>query len=251
MGNKRRLQRVGAAFAVVFCALAPMTSLADLVNSLITVQVQSGQTVVSHTFDASGGGYNLQTSVEFRDLNGNLLGTLGLLTLATQNDPMVMLGFAVTAGAADTTFTITSATVGFAPLVSPDAFAVAAVTLTDSAADGATLTGTYGGKLYEANYNAAKTVFGHLIGGPVLADGENGAVAMERQPLTGRTTIDGTVDQMTSSFSFTLSALDQASGTSRFDIVPTEHYIPMPPAALSGLVFLAGMIAMRIRRKAA
>ena len=65
-----------------------------------------------------------------------------------------------------TAFTITSATIGFAPIVSGLAFATAAVTLTDGSPliDGASMVGAFpGAHNYQAQYNGITGVFADLV----------------------------------------------------------------------------------------
>ncbi len=169
----------------------------------------------------------------------DLLGTISSLTVAQDSDPNLQLNFAVVAGGAATTFTISSPTLSFAPLVNPSAFALANVTLIDNNGDGATMTGLFpGAKLYQAQYNSVSSIFANLVS-PVTAAPDNLAGGSERFPAVGSTTIPGTVSNISSQFSFVLSALDQASGTSRFNVVPEPSTLVMAAIAAMGLLWHA------------
>ena len=146
------------------------------------------------------------------------IAALDMLSLGFDGDPGVSLAFAFTAGASATSFTLTSATVSFAPLTNPLAYASAAITLTDTDGDGASLTGSFtGNKAYEAHYNAGPTVWAQILD-PLSAAADMSVAGSARQPASGRQQIMASLTSIQSSFSFTLSANDQASGTSRFDV---------------------------------
>ncbi len=182
---------------------------------------------------------------------GLLLATIGGLSISLETDPFVALGFNVTAGAAPANFTISSAVVPVAPPINNGlAFATAGITLTESSPyDGASLTGLFpGSKTYEAQYNGASSVFADLV--PSLSVPPLGltGTATEKYPLGvgTRTVIPGLVTDMQSQFKFTLSALDQASGTSIFDII-----VPEPSSiglAMFGLVGALWHVARRRRK---
>jgi hypothetical protein len=165
--------------------------------------------------------------------------TLNQANLVIVGDPQIALGFALTAGAADTTVTITSAVLSFDPLVNPDGAASAGVTLTESGGDPtASLVGLAGdvGSAYAAYYNVPPgTVFAEFVAGlttdtTISASGNTG----------GWVSIADTVGNMQAQFSFTLTAQDQVSGTSNFLIVPE-------PAGLA-LLALGGVAALARRR---
>ena len=171
---------------------------------------------------------------------GTTLGTIREMALQTDSEPYVNLHFAVEAAGIDTTFVVTSSTVTFSALANPQAYASAGITLT-SDGNGATVTGSFaGGKTYQARYNGA-TVFDSLVSGFTIA-GDQTVTGSDRNPPSGYTGISGSVSSIQSEFNFTLSALDQASGTSRFEVVPE-------PATLALLAFGGATMLLRRRRR--
>lgn len=181
------------------------------------------------TFD-----WELANPVQIRNAtNTATVATIDSMSMNLVEDPQVLLNFATTAGPFATNFTFTSPLLAFAPIVNPDAFATAGLTVTDNADDGATLTGLFpGSKAYRAIYNT-NIDWAYLVS-PVVAAAEGTALGTERQPLVGRTTIAAAVSNISSEFSFTLTANDSASGTSRFDIIPEPGSLTM--IAMSGLL---------------
>ena len=170
-----------------------------------------------------------------------VVGRVEDMIVELDGDPVVDLGFVVSAGNSPATFTITSSLVSFPALNSPQAFASAAVTLTDGdpvpVADGASM-GVVAPRtgLYRAEYNGG-TTFAELLGsqtllgpGSISADADSGAIQA----------IPGLVNSIQSSFSFELSDDDLASGTSRFEV-----FIPEPTTALMVLTFLGATLSRR------
>jgi len=173
-----------------------------------------------------------------RDAENHVLATINSLSVSVDEDPAVSLVIGVTAGSADTHFTITSSTVAFPTILHPQAFASAGITVTDNDSNGATVTGLLpGGKVYEARYDGVP--WADLIG-QLTADVDGSNTGSARRPGTGREAIPVAVSSIQSEYKFTLSANDSASGTSRFDVVPE-------PATLALLG--AGLGAMLLRRR--
>ena len=171
-----------------------------------------------------------------------VVGEIEDLELFLDGDPVVDLAFAVSAGNFPTTFTITSAMVGFPGITNPIAFASAGVTLTDGdplPGDGASMglvaprTG-----LYKAEYNGG-TTFAELIGAQSLLSAGTTSASAD----SGVQTISDTVSSIQASFSFQLSADDMASGTSHFEVVIPE------PASVSIIVIAGAVAAMSTRRR--
>jgi hypothetical protein len=251
----RRRNLAGFVLIILACGMFPQAAGASWVgDDILQVQVQSQGLTASQTWllpqglTSSGQGcqyyqYDVSQPVDFVSSGGVVLGTLDMASALYRSDPFVALGVAVTAGAADTTFTITSATVSFDPITNPQAFAVASLTLTDNNGDGATFTGLYpGGKSYQAIYTSSggQTTWTSLLGGFTASpDGTN--TLSDGQPATGTQLISDTLVSIQSQFDFTLSPYDSASGTSHFEITPE-------PATLSLLV-LGGLAILRRSRK--
>jgi len=160
--------------------------------------------------------------------------SLDQATLEILGDPQITLNFAMTAGPLDTTVTISSAVLSFGPFVNPDGLASAALGLTESNGDTATLTGLGGsGNAYVASYNTPPgTIFAEFI--PQLyASGAYQSVS-DSDGTGGFVPISDTVTNMQAQYSFTLTAFDQASGTSVFVIIPEPAGLAL--LALGGLV---------------
>ncbi len=173
---------------------------------------------------------------KIRGPQGELIGEIENLELVINTDPFVTLNFSAVAGPFGTNFTITSAVIPFVPIANPDAYATAAITVTDNNLNGATLTGLLPGtKAYRAYYNAPAVDWAVLVD-PVVAPAGASAVGGERRPALPQLweTIAGNVDQIGSQFRFHLTALDSASGTSRFEVVPEP--VSLALLALGGLL---------------
>lgn len=179
-----------------------------------------------------------------------VIGTVNSLNLAYNADPSVSLDFNVTAGASTTEFDISSATINFAPVINPDAYAYATVTTTDTGSAYAKLTGQFPfmgfNMAYEARYNGTNKWANLIL--PIRVDGSGVSVmaeesrpAQDTPPPWLRETITDTVSSIATQFRFTLTANDSASGVSVFDVTPE-------PGTL--LLLALGMgVARRTRRR--
>jgi hypothetical protein len=186
--------------------------------------------------------WSLPSAVDIVDTTtGEYLATLndGNVTMAVlATDPQVNLGFSVTAGTSDTTFTISSALVSFATIANPSAHASVAWNLTDQGSDGALLSPVVSeglNRCYFAQYNGfvpSGTSFAELVPG-IAADPESSTPYFEDAPAVGFDPIGQPVSDMSAQIHFTLSADDFASGTSTYVIIPEPASLLLLVASLA------------------
>jgi len=144
------------------------------------------------------------------------------------------LNFNVAAGASNTVFDVSS---GLAPanLATATGIASAAVTLTDTLGDGATLAPD-GASAYSALYNGQPgSLFAGLLNNSITA-GAFQTVTSEGS--FGSAAIAGPVVDISSRWTFAVSAFDVAAGTSVFTVVPAP-----------GSIALLGLAGLAIRRR--
>jgi len=157
-----------------------------------------------------------------------ILAILNGISITIKADPVIELGFAVTAGDYDTAFSFSSPELTFDPMVNPEARALASVTVGPDD----TLTGAYNYEAYRSLYNGT-TVFADLVDTPVGWPGGSESSGWQQ--------IFGTVSSMQAKWRFTVSAEGIASGTSNFEIIPE-------PATLL-LLGLGSLALLRKRRQ--
>jgi len=186
------------------------------------------------------------TGLDIRDAAGTVLAHIQRIEVIVEQDPAVTVNFHLTNDTAgDMVFTVTPpALVSFAPIVNPQAYATASITLTDDDGTGGKIIGQFpGNTAYQARYNNDTVAWANLItANPLQADPDSSAIAVDRRPVSGRETINDTVSSIRAEYKFLLSANDSASGTSRFEVTPE-------PATLA-LMALGMAITLLGRRRA-
>lgn len=194
-----------------------------------------------------GGEYIWESRTPIMMLNqsGQVIATFSNARVRCVEDPVVQLNFSVVAGSLDTTFTITSPLLSFAALDPATGRATAGVSVTDTDGNGATMSTDGDPSLYTSRYNGAVpggTLFADLLDGPVTAPAFDSATDSESFPGGGLfAPIAGPVSDMSARFRFELTANDEASGTSSYEIIPA-------PGAVA-LIGLGGLLAGRRRRR--
>ena len=229
--------------AICVCAFGTDAANAGSVSSVFfEIQVNSSLGSASWSINSDDPGVIYNAGTQTWSWSDTVIGLgdvaiLNQANLTIAGDPQIALGFALTAGAADTTVTITSAVLSFNPLLNPTGAATAGLTLTETGgAANAFLNGLAGdfGHAYAAEYNVPPgTVLGEYVAGLTTTTTTTGS-----GNTGGFVAIPGTVSSMQATYSFVLSAGDQASGTSNFIIVPE-------PATLA----LLGCVLLFARRR--
>jgi hypothetical protein len=170
------------------------------------------------------------------------IATLGGGSVSYVGDPIIGLGFSVSAGDSDTTFEISSGLLSFATLNNPQALVTTALTLTDGNANGGSLAGMGAGMTIGSwRYNGQApggTEFTSLTG---MATVDPGGSFDFNGDTGGFLPIDGAVSDMSAIFTFDLTAGDQASLTSNY----VMEALPAP----AGLAVLAGFGLLGGRRR--
>lgn len=171
----------------------------------------------------------------------NTIATIDAASFVYIGDPQVNFDFTVTAGAAVVEITVSSALLSFTTINSASGFATASLSFIDDGLGAATLTGLGpGGAAYVSQYNGfvpGGTAFANLLTTPLSGTSSD----TDEFPLGGGFAAIGVpVFDMSAQFHFSLSANDQAIGSSSFEIIPA-------PGAL-GLLAI-GLIGTRRRRR--
>ncbi len=245
--DKARIPRVSRALVLgaVLLSISSLAFAGSVSETFFRIDVDNGVESASFevasdspfvNYDPGTDTWSWNSAGQFIDL-GNVA-SLDQANLMVIGDPQISMGFALTAGALDTTVTITSAVLSFTPFGNASGVASTAMTVTDNNANGAQLTGIGGsGSAYLATYNTPPgTLFSELIGAITVGPGSSGSA---NQNTGGFVPISGTVSNMVAQYTFVISAGDQASGTSNFVIVPE-------PASMAMLV-VAGLVLCRRR----
>lgn len=190
--------------------------------------------------------WNSTGPINLMSSDGQIIATFNGGNVRIIEDPVIQLNFSVSAGSLDTTFTISSPLLMFPTIAEAEGRASAGVSVTDTNGDGATLSPHMQPGLYMAHYNGLAptgTLFSDLLTNPVVAGAFDTASASDSSPGGGAFSPIGVpLNDQSARFRFTLSANDQASGTSTYETRP----IPAPGAV--ALLGIAGLVARRRRR---
>ena len=232
-----RLPLSALAIGVLFCITATAWA-GEVSSTFFAIEVESDLGSESWSIASDDVAYDPLTQTWHWEGTGIVLGEVATLEqafLTVVGDPQIALGFAIAAGEADTTVTITSTILSFDPLVNPDGAASAGVTLTEAGNNPpANLVGLAGdlGSVYAAYYNVAPgTVFAEFVSGLTTT-----TTTSESGNTGGWVLIPDTVSNMQVQYSFTLSAGDLASSTGNYLIVPEPAGLAM--LALGAVVLL-------------
>lgn len=160
----------------------------------------------------------------------------------------VQLSFVTTAGSSAATFSFSSPLVGFPTIFPAEGRATASIGCTDSNGDGALMTYLgLGGTAYLAEMNGMGALapdFANLIPGGGMAAGSflSNSATENLAPAPGVFIPIGiAVSSMHTQYDFSLSAFDQASGSSNF-------FVRVPAPGAVSLLGLAGLVGLRRRR---
>ncbi len=166
----------------------------------------------------------------------NVIAEIRGLSISYWGDNQIFIDYNVVGGASTTTFTLESGVLSFASLLNPTADADYGVSLTDENSNGAAYgASAFGPFTRRAFYNGTSVFADQLVG---FGAGVNGTNTLDHNG--SHTLIAGVVSSIETDFSFTVSAGDNAGGTSRYEIIPT-------PGTLA-LVGLGGLVMGRRRR---
>jgi hypothetical protein len=228
----------------VFCAMAIITvapSSAAIISDAIFQIDAEGPTGNTSTFKVplvSGFPFDyvhwsLAEPMPLLDAQGNQIALLEDAYVRYVADPIVVLNFLVSS-AGGGTFTVTSADLSFDSIANAIGRASAAVTVTDSGGDGASISGNFpNNDTYRAYYNdvglvpATGTTFATLTPGTSAAAFSSAASSEGFPPVMGTFSpadesgsAISPVSSMSAQWRFSISAGDSASGTSTYVIIP-------------------------------
>ncbi len=164
--------------------------------------------------------------------------------------PTVGLSYDVTAGSVATTFIIGSALLSFPAMSSPTGHAFGDVEVSDLNGDGALYTGNGpGGNSYWAQYNGyagtqSGTSFTEQLASIAAPAGGSNSDSFD----TGYSTIVASVLDISTAWSFRLTAHDRATGNSTFELDKQPGIVPLPSGAGLGA---CGLLGLAVRRRRA
>jgi hypothetical protein len=234
----RSLPILAAVAGIASADLTPVFFHIDATNASGTASFDVMTVDVAH--DTGTGTYSWSTGPVALTSGSNTIATLTSAFVTIIGDPIIGISFSAVAGSSDTTFHITTGTLSFDSLANASAVASAGITVTDSDGNTANVTGAdSSGNSFDALYNGP-TVFASLISG-VSASAPFGSSTVS--DINGPASLSN-VGDLTVSYSFTVSANDQASSTSAFNVTPE-------PASLMMLVCGAAVFGLRHRSRSA
>lgn len=246
---RKRLTFVTAAIAGAALGTPAVADISDIVLRIEASNEMGTAVFEGHLSDGTfydGGEYIWESRTPIMMLNqaGQVIATLNNARVRCVEDPVVQVNFSVSAGSLMTSFTINSPLLSFGTIDNAVGRASAGVTVTDTDGDGATVAAAGQPALYLSQYNGfvpGGTLFADLISGPVMAAAFDSATANASSPGGGNfSPIGDPVSDMSARYRFTLTANDEASGTSTYEIVPAPGTI--------ALLGLGGLLAARRRR---
>jgi hypothetical protein len=159
-----------------------------------------------------------------------VIGSIDEMTVELDGDPVASISFTATAGSSDTTFSLSSATVGFPTLTNPPASSDAELTLTDIGSDGVSVSVVSPNSgLFKSVYNGS-SAFSELLGNISISGGSTTIMG------DSSGTIAGPVSSIQAVWTFKLSANDQVSGAGTFEVV-----IPEPSTLLLASFAVCGL----------
>ncbi|MCW5777277.1 MAG: PEP-CTERM sorting domain-containing protein [Phycisphaeraceae bacterium] len=249
--TRNRVGRLNATIAASVGLLAAGHASADISHEVFVLTAKVGNEIGHFvatsdmgTWDADGNfHWGLDHAVDIYSQGGSLLATLGTASVTFIADPVIMLNFNVQANQQNTLFSVGSGLLNFPMINSPVGAASAAVTITDVNGNGATFTPDAAGA-HLSHYNGEVpngTQFASLLTSGFSVGAFSSDTRSDEYPGGGQYAPIGVgVFDMSSRWSFTLSAFDLASGTSVYVIIPA-------PGSL-GLLGLGGLLAIRRRR---
>jgi hypothetical protein len=251
----KRVSPVAALLAGVAVFAIGSTAKADISDIVLRIEASNslGTAVFEgHLSDGTfyeGGEYiwELRSPTTLFSDSGQMIASISSARVRCVDDPVVQLNFSVTAGSIMTNFTITSPNLAFGTISQAEGRASAGVTTTDNDGDGASMTPSGQPGLYTSRYNGQfpgpGTPFADLLPNAVIAGAFDSSSANDSFPGGGAfSPIVPPVSDMQSRYRFALSANDDASGTSTYEIRP----VPAPGAI--ALMGLGGLLAGRRRR---
>ncbi len=223
-------------FAVVCSALTASSTLANLTGAALDITAvneagDSARLRIPVLYGGSPWEWSSTQTMEMRSpTTGDLIAILnpqgGESHVHYIDDPVVGLNFSVQSGATETTFNIASALLSFATM-SAEGRASVGISVTDYDGDGAVFEGVGDPNGAEGAYLAQYNGFAGTVSGTTFAEEIPGMLAFAYStevrsvdvPVTaGFLPIGVPVSDMSSLFSFKLTANDFASGTSVFVI---------------------------------